>query len=78
MTFKTAKTKTTVKTWGQKDTGFYFCPDNISLIPRAAIRIHEHTPYEFRLIIEQCLREGYIIPVAYQPVEEVFLEELTK
>jgi len=78
MSFEIAKSRTVIKTWEHGDTGFYFSPDNISLVPRAGFKIHNSTPYEYRLILEQCIRDGYIKPIAYQPVEEVFLEELTK
>ena len=73
-----AKLKTVVKSWelGMKD--FHFTPDGITLVPRAGFKIADNTPYEYRLILAKCIDDGYITPIAYQPIEEVFLEELTK
>lgn len=57
---------------------FHFTPDGITLVPRAGFKIADNTPYEYRLILAKCIDDGYITPIAYQPIEEVFLEELTK
>lgn len=66
------------KTWSNNDPGFYFSPDNMTLIPRAAFQISDKCPREYRLIISSCLANGWLTPVAHQPVQEHFLEELTQ
>jgi len=71
-------TKITFKTWHTDMPNFYFSPDGISLVPRAGFQISEFCPKEYKLIIAECINNGWLKPVSHQPVQEVFLEELTK
>ena len=72
------KPKITFKTWHQSMPDFYFCPDGISLVPRAGFQINEKCPMEYKLILSQCISNGWLTPVAHQPIQEAFLEELTR
>lgn len=76
MTFAT--TKITFKTWHQGSEGFHFSPDGISLVPRAGFQISEHCPKEYKLIIAECINNGWLKPISHQPVQEHFMEELFK
>jgi hypothetical protein len=69
---------TKIKTWHKNDPGFLFSPDNITLCPRAVIQINNSCPREYKLIIAECISNGWVESVAYQPVEEYFVEELSK
>lgn len=66
------------KTYKRNDPGFHFSPDNITLVPRAGIMIDEKCPREYMMIIAECISNGWLKPIAYQPVHEEFMEELTK
>lgn len=78
MTVTYSTPKITFKTWhsGMKD--FHFSPDGISLVPRAGFQISEKCPKDYRMILMQCIDLGWIQPVAHQPVQEHFMEELFK
>lgn len=66
------------KTWVDGEQGFRFSPDNIILVPRASFQINEQCPDTYKQIINECLVRGWLKPVAHQPIEEHFLEELSK
>jgi hypothetical protein len=66
------------KTWLQQDKGFHFSPDNLTLVPRASFQIDNNCPQAYRLIIAECINNGWIKPVAYQPIEEHFIEQLSQ
>jgi len=76
ITFNTSKTS--YKTYTNKDPGFNFSPDNIMIVPRAGFQIDDKCPREYKLIIAQCISNGWLRPIAHQPVHEHFMEELTK
>jgi hypothetical protein len=66
------------KTYKKDDPGFNFSPDNIVIVPRAGFEFGDSCPRESLLIIAECINNGWIKPIAYQPVHEHFMEELTK
>lgn len=66
------------KTYSQADPGFNFSPDNIMLVPRASFQLSDKCPREYKLIIAECIGRGWLKAVAHQPVQEYFMEELTK
>jgi hypothetical protein len=66
------------KTYKKNDPGFNFSPDNIVIVPRAGFEFGDGCPREYQLIIAECINNGWIKPIAYQPVHEHFMEELTK
>jgi hypothetical protein len=66
------------KTYTNKDPGFHFSPDNIVIVPRAGFQINDKCPREYKLIIAECINNGWLKPIAHQPVHEHFMEELTK
>lgn len=66
------------KTWVKGDAGFNFSPDNITLVPRAGFQIHHDCPQSYKLVLAECINNGWIKPVAHQPMEEHFIEQLTQ
>ena len=72
------KTRINFKTWHHDSDGFYFCPDGISLVPRASLQISKACPDNYKKIIAECFNKGWLKPLANQPVQEHFMEELTK
>jgi hypothetical protein len=70
--------KITFKTYHSGMSDFHFSPDGISLVPRAGFQIDQSCPREYRMIISQCINNGWLKAVSHQPIQEVFLEELIK
>ena len=66
------------KTYQRDDPEFHFSPDNIMLVPRAGLEISQKCPREYKMIIVECINNGWLKPIAHQPVHELFIEELTK
>lgn len=64
------------KTWHSGCEGFHFSPDGISLVPRAGFHINEKCPREYKLIIAECINNGWLSAVSHQPVQEEFMEKL--
>lgn len=73
ITTKKNPTKAIKKT----DPGFYI-NDGITISPRAGFEISQGCPREFRLIIDECLRNGWLKPVAYMTDREMMISGLLK
>ena len=62
----------------QSDPDFTFSPNGITLVSRAAIEISHQCPGEHKWIIQQCIENGWIRPVAYMRDTEYTMELLQK
>jgi hypothetical protein len=60
------------------DDGFYFTPDNLTIVPRAGFEINEKCPREYKLIIAECINNGWIKPVAHCTDQELVWQKLKK
>ena len=78
MTATYSVSKITFKTWHSDMPDFHFSPDGISLVPRAGFQISEKCPREYKLIIAECINNGWLKPISHQPIQEHFMEELFK
>lgn len=58
-----------IKTLKPGDDGFLI-HDNIAVAPRAAFEISKDCPYEYRLLLQQCIDEKWISPIANVTNEE--------
>ena len=52
------------------DADFRFCPDGVTLVPRAGFEISQHCPREYRMIIAECISNGWLQPVAHMRESE--------
>lgn len=71
--------KTTTGTYRQLlsgDPDFSFSPDGIKIVPRAGFMISSGCPYTYKEIIEECVRQGWLKPVANMRDEEYTWEKL--
>jgi len=68
---------TKIKTIRPGDPDFIIV-DGFMVADRAGFEISSSMPYEYKLIIYECLKNKWLLPVAHQPVHEHFMEELTK
>ena len=55
---------------------FLFSPDGITVIPRAGLEIDAQCPREYRQIIAECMRNGWLRPVAHMRDIEYTMELL--
>jgi hypothetical protein len=67
-----------VKTFKPIDNDFMFCPDGITLWPRASFEITDQCPDYYKIIIAEAYNKGWLRPQAHTPVHEHFMEQLTK
>jgi hypothetical protein len=66
------------KTLRPSDADFTFSPDGIKIVPRAGFEISNHCPLEYRLIVAECLNNGWLKPVAHMRDTEYTMELLQK
>ena len=66
------------KTLKHSDPDFSFSPDGISIVPRAAFEISSGCPLNYREIIQECIRHGWLRPVAHMRDTEYTMELLRK
>ena len=60
------------------DSDFRFSPDGIVVVPRAGFEISAGCPQQYCDIIADCLRLGWLRPVAYMRDPEYTMELLHK
>ena len=60
------------------DSDFRFSPDGIVVVPRAGFEIGVGCPQMYQDIIAECLRHGWLRPVAYMRDPEYTMELLHK
>jgi len=66
------------KTLRHNDADFTFSPDGIKIVPRAGFEILAGCPYNYREIIQECIRHGWLRPVAHMRDTEYTMELLRK
>ena len=66
------------KTLRAKDADFSFSPDGLTLVPRASFEISKECPREYRLIIAECIGNGWLLPIAHMRDTEYTMELLQK
>lgn len=66
------------KTLRPSDADFTFSPDGLRLVPRAAFEINNRCPREYKLIIAECIDNGWLNPVAHMRDTEYTMELLRK
>ena len=60
------------------DPDFSFSPDGITVVNRAGFVISSGCPYNYREIINECIRHGWLRPVAHMRDSEYTWEMLQK
>lgn len=61
-----------------KDPDFSFSPDGLTVVPRAGFEISSGCPYNYREIIQECVRMGWLRPVAHMRDTEYTMELLRR
>jgi hypothetical protein len=66
------------KTLRAKDTDFTFSPNGLTLVPRASFEVSKECPREYKLIIAECIGNGWLRSVAHMRDVEYTMELLHK
>jgi hypothetical protein len=66
------------KTLRHNDADFTFSPDGIKIVPRASFEISVSCPYNYREVIQECIHQGWLKPVAHMRDVEYTMELLRK
>jgi hypothetical protein len=67
-----------IKTLMPGDPDWHFSNDNLTLTPRASFSISQRCPVGYRQIIEECIDNGWLKPVAHMKNSEYMWEQLSK
>jgi len=62
----------------RKEDPNFMIPNGIMLSPRAGFELHMEIPKEYRMVIVECIRNGWLKPVAYMTEKELMLSGLIK
>ena len=71
------ETKSKIKTIRPGDPDWIII-DGLTISYRAGFEISQRCPSNYASILAECINQGWIKPIAYQPVHEEFMEKLTK
>jgi hypothetical protein len=75
--FKTNKSKSYVSI-NSSHKEFTFCPDGITVVPRASLKISQRCPENYKDLILECVNHGWLQPVANMRDTEYTMELLRK
>lgn len=68
--------KSQIKTLKSNDPRFYV-RDSLMVTPRAGFEINEKCPREYRMIIAECINNGWLTPIANVSEKELVFIGLT-
>jgi len=68
-------TKSSIKCLKSGDTNFRIT-DGVIVTARAGFEISNSCPYEYKMVINECLRNGWLKPVAYVHENDLLLDTL--
>jgi len=74
---KFTTTCTTFKEIKQSDPDFTMT-DGIKLVPRAGFEISKHCPREYKLILVECINNGWLKPVSYIKESDYVWEKVSE
>lgn len=60
----------------KRDDAHFRMTDGTRIVPRAALEISKSCPYNYKLILADCIDRGWVVPVAYVKTKELFWEVL--
>ena len=62
----------------KKDDPKFMLVDGMVTVPRAGFEISQRCPNEYKLILLDCIKNGWLTPVATVKDNELFWEEFSK
>jgi hypothetical protein len=60
-----------------KDSKFFFINNGIAVAPRAGIGISKDCPSRYLLVLQTCIENGWIEPVAHVTADEYMIMQLS-
>jgi len=69
--------QSSIRTLSQSDPNFIIYDKFVSA-PRAGFEISQHCPKDYRMIIQECIRYGWLKPIANITERELLFIGLTK
>ena len=75
MIFTSLDKNKTIKTIRQGDLDFMI-DNGIVMAPRAGLEIGQKCPREYKMIISECINNGWLKPIAYMKESEYMWEKL--
>lgn len=67
----------TIRTIKQGDSN-WIIQNGFTLAPRAGFKIDDSCPHEYRLVLQRCINQGWIAPIANVLERELSWEEMIK
>ena len=52
--------------------------DGANILPRAGFEINQNCPAEYKVVLQECINNGWLKPVAYMTERELLFMGLTK
>ena len=74
--FNTKEPRFKVKTLKMGNEDFYFSHDGFTMTPRAGFQISSGCPQNYKEIINECIKFGWLKPVAHMKESEFVWEKL--
>jgi hypothetical protein len=74
--FNVTKPRYKIKTLKSGDIDFTFSPDGIKIVARAGFEINKECPREYKLIIAECINNGWLKPIANMKESDFMWEKL--
>jgi hypothetical protein len=74
---KSTSLKSSIKTMSMGDKDFMIT-DGLIMCPRAGFQISDSCPRDYKLIITQCINNGWLKPVAHVKQQEYIWEKLAE
>lgn len=62
----------------RKEDPNFMIPNGIMLSPRAGFELNINMPKEYKMIIQECLSNGWLKPIAYMTEKEYMVSGLLK
>ena len=69
--------KSQIRTIRQDDPRFQI-QDDLFMATRAGFEISDRCPAEYKVVLQECINNGWLKPVAYMTERELLLSGLTK
>ena len=76
MTVEFSTSNRSYKTLKQGDADFTFCPNGVTIVPRAGLEISPKCPENYAYIIQMAVLNGWLKPVANMRDTEYLMEIL--
>jgi len=78
MTVTYSNSNSKIKKLTPNDPDWFMSHDNVTLTPRAGLEISNRCPENYQSLIQECIKHGWLKPVAYLKESDWAWEQLEK